>query len=413
MDRKYFQGIITGVFLGFIIFMIIYAGGLNNKLGKIKDLYEKTVDNGATSENQEVDLDEKIDTLFECIDKYYYEDVNHDELVEGVYKGLLAGIGDPYSNYFSKKEYEQFKEAVGGKYSGIGVLISYDEENNRFLVSLPFEGGPGAKAGLLPGDQIVKVEDTDVKGFDIDKLVTMIKGEEGTSVELSIYREDKDETIDVDIVREEINVPTVSHEMLDNKIGLIKIVEFDEVTLKQFSDALDELEKDGQKGLIIDLRNNPGGQLDTVKKITEKFLPKDSMIVYTEDKYGNKEELKSDTKTGKQFTKPLVVLINENSASASEIFSGVVKDYKIGTLVGTKTYGKGIVQTILPLEDGSAIKLTISKYFTPNGNYIHGKGIEPDIKVELPDETKKKMAISKEEDVQLKKAIEVINSNIK
>jgi carboxyl-terminal processing protease len=273
----------------------------------------------------------------------------------------------------------------------------------------PFVTGPAYEVGILPGDIIYKVEGKEVTGFDLTEVVSRIKGEEGTKVKVAIIREGETEPLEFAIPRKMVEVPTISYEMLDGKIGYITISEFDEVTAQQFRDALDELDKQGQKGLIIDIRNNPGGLLNTVSDMLDRMLPK-GLIVYTKDKYGNREEKKSDAK--EEFSKPLAVLINGKSASASEIFAGAIQDYDKGTIVGTTSFGKGIVQSIIPLQDGTAIKVTVSKYFTPKGQDIHGIGIKPDVTVELKDELKKKVIIKKEEDNQLQKAIEIIKKEI-
>lgn len=268
-----------------------------------------------------------------------------------------------------------------------------------------YEGTPSAESGLLPGDVLYSVNDTQVTGMDLTEVVSMIKTEPGDTVKIEVAREGEEDYLSFDVPRAPIEVPTVEYEMLDGKIGYIEIVEFDTVTEAQFSNALDDLEEQGMEKLIIDLRNNPGGVLGTVCNMLEQILPK-GLIVYTEDKNGNRTEYKSDG--SHEFKKPLAVLVNGNSASASEIFAGAVKDYGIGTLVGTKTFGKGIVQRIISLNDGTGIKLTVAKYFTPKGNDIHQVGIEPDVEVELDEALKQKVTIEKSEDNQLQKAIEIL-----
>jgi carboxyl-terminal processing protease len=241
-------------------------------------------------------------------------------------------------------------------------------------------------------------------------VVSKIKGKEGTKVNITIYREGVAEPIDFTIVRQKINIPTIEFEMLEDSIGYIQIVEFDEITISQFNNAIKSLEKEGMKGLIVDVRNNPGGLLDSVVNILDRLLPK-GLIVYTEDKNKNREE--EHAKKSDKFTKPLAVLINGNSASASEIFAGALQDYEKATIIGTTSYGKGIVQRVIPLTDGTAVKLTISKYFTPKGRNIHGTGIVPDIEIELDEELKQLVTIPHDKDNQLQKAIEVIKEQIK
>lgn len=412
MDKNFIKGLVTGI-VGMLIIIILYlfAFSFNNILlnnGILRGLNIFLGDNNKSTNT--IDTEKKFKEIMSYIDNYYYKDVEKNKLIESTYKGLVQGLEDPYSTYLSKEELSSFIQETEGKYSGIGVVISYDEEKKQFVVSLPFAGGPGAKAGLLPGDIIVKVDDKNIDNQDFEELVKMIKGKEGTKVNVTVYRKEEDKFIDKEITREEINIPTVEHKMLSNKVGYLRITQFDEVTYNQFMKAFNELEKQDQKGLIIDLRNNPGGLYSSVLAIADELLPK-SLIVYTEDKNGKKEEEFSDDE--KQFKKPLVLLVNENSASASEILAGAIKDHKKGTIIGTKTFGKGLVQRLLPLSDGAGIKLTIQKYFTPSGNYIHEKGISPDIEVTLPEELKKKLILDEKEDIQLKRAIEEINTKIK
>ena len=259
----------------------------------------------------------------------------------------------------------------------------------------------------MPGDIIYKINGTEVSGTDLTEVVSRIKTEPGDSVNIEVVREGEAEELSFDVVRAHIEIPTVNSEMLEGKIGYIEVTEFDTVTKEQFRTALETLENQGMEKLIIDLRNNPGGVLDTVCNMLEQILP-EGLIVYTEDKQGNRTEYKSSGRH--EFKKPMAVLVNGNSASASEIFAGAVKDYGIGTLVGTKTFGKGIVQRIVNLNDGTAVKLTVSKYYTPKGNDIHKVGIEPDVEVELDESLKQKITIEKAEDNQLQKAIEILNT---
>lgn len=351
----------------------------------------------------------KVDAIREIIDRYYLEDADEDALVTGIYKGLVNGLGDPYSVYYTEDEYNRLMETTEGIYCGIGVSVSQNIETGIITLVKPFKNAPGFEAGILPGDILYKVNGEEVTGQDLTTVVAKIKGEEGTTVELTVVRENETDYIDITVERRQVEIPTIEYEMLDNNIGYILISEFDTVTQQQFFDAFTALNNKGMQGLIVDLRDNPGGILDVVNSILDNILP-EGLIVYTEDKAGHKEEYTSDAEH--YFDKPLAVLINGNSASASEIFAGAVKDYDIGTLVGTTTYGKGIVQRLIELGDGTAMKLTISKYFTPNGNNIHGIGIEPDIEVELSDEARKKAVIEHSEDNQLQTAIEAVKEQI-
>ena len=349
----------------------------------------------------------KVGVLEQYIDTYYLEEVDETKYADGIYKGLLESLGDEYAEYYTEEEYQDLLESTSGKYCGIGAQVMQDKETGVISISLPFEGSPAAEAGLRPGDVIYKVAGEEVTGKDLTAVVAKIKGEEGTTLEMQIYRDGK--YLDVEIERREIEVPTVEYEMLDNSIGYIAVSSFDEVTDKQFCDALEDLESQGQKGLVIDLRNNGGGRLDICVNMLDRMLP-EGTIVSTKTKAGTGETFTSTDK--ESFDKPLVVLINENSASASEVFVGAIRDYEMGTLVGTKSFGKGIVQSIFDLKDGTAIKFTTSEYFSPKGNNIHGTGFVPDVEVELDKEVQTMISIPKEKDNQLQMAIEVITDKI-
>ena len=334
---------------------------------------------GSTKEALSKDsVRKKMGELADLIDQYYYEGVDNDAMAEGVYKGILSGLDDPYSNYFTAEEYASFNESTTGIYYGIGVVLQQNAETKAVTALHVYPGTPAEEAGVKDGDIIVKIDDTEVNGQELTELVSLIKGEEGTKVHLQLAREGEKDYVETDVERREIAVPTVQHQMLEGDVGFIQITEFSESTMEQFEEALASLQGEGMKSMIVDLRDNPGGVLQTVCEMLDKLLPK-GLIVYTEDKYGNRSDYESDEAC---MDIPMAVLINGNSASASEIFAGAVKDYEYGTLIGTKTFGKGIVQTIIPLSDGSAVKVTMAKYFTPKGNYIHGVGIEPDIELE-------------------------------
>ena len=312
---------------------------------------------------------------------------------------MMAGLGDPYSVYYTEDEYNSLMESSSGVFCGIGVVVQANVTTGIISVVRAMPGTPGEEAGFISGDIIYAVDGTEVTGMDLSNVVALIKGEEGTEVTVTIYRDN--EKMDFTLKRAKIEVPTVEYKMMDNNIGYIQVTEFDDITVEQYKTALEDLTNQGMEGLIVDLRDNPGGLLSSVCSMLDEMLP-EGLIVYTEDKDGNREEEKSDAEH--QFTKPLAVLINGNSASASEIYAGAIKDYGTGTLIGTQSFGKGIVQRIIELGDGSAIKLTISNYFTPKGNNIHKIGITPDIVVEANADTP--------EDEQLDKAVEVITEKL-
>lgn len=350
----------------------------------------------------------KIGQVLGIMEHYYYEDIDQKKLAEGLYAGLVNSLEDPYSTYFTAEQYTSYKASATGEYCGIGAVLSQSEKTKVVTIVRAYEGSPAALAGLKTGDIIVSVDGIEATSMELSEFVTHIKGDEGTSVHVVVQRADEAKKLSFDITRKQIQVPTVSSKMLENKIGYITITEFGskDVTAKQFSDALTELKKDGMKKLIIDVRDNPGGMLDTVSEMLYQILPKGT-VVYTQNKAGKKEIYQSND--DEELNMPLVVLVNGNSASASEIFAGAIKDYKYGTLIGTKTFGKGIVQVLIPLTDGSAVKVTTAKYFTPNGNYIHKKGIEPDVNLEYNYGGDKNQAYDMMKDNQVLKAIEVLN----
>lgn len=351
-------------------------------------------------------MERKIENIESVINQYYLDEIDQEEVESWMYKGLIAGLGDTYAAYYTKEELEKTTEASSGAYHGIGAVLTQDRTTGLITIVRCYEGTPSAEAGLLPEDVVYSVNDTQVTGMDLTEVVSMIKTEPGDTVKIEVVREGEDDYLSFDVARAPIEVPTVNYEMLEGNIGYIEITEFDTITEEQFEEALSALESQGMEKLIIDLRNNPGGVLSTVCNMLEQILP-EGLIVYTEDREGNRTEYKSSGEN--EFKKPLAVLVNGNSASASEIFAGAVKDYGIGTLIGTKTFGKGIVQRIVNLNDGTAVKLTVSKYYTPKGNDIHKVGIEPDVEVELEEGLKQKVTIEKTEDNQLQKAIEVLN----
>ncbi len=327
----------------------------------------------------------KLEALEEVIEEYYYkeEDINTETMVEGLYSGLVDSLGDPYSVYYNEEEWQELMQSTEGIYYGIGAYMSLDPATGLARIAGVIPGTPAEESGLRENDVIYMVDEEQIQGLELSEIVSKVKGEEGTKVHLTVYREGETDYLEIDVTRKKIESPTVSYEMYDNGVGYIQIREFDEVTTDQFAEALAVVKGSDAKGLILDLRGNPGGSLPVVVDIARSILPK-GLIVYTEDKYGEREEYSCDGRN--ELKIPLVVLVNGNSASASEILAGAIKDYGIGTLIGTTTFGKGIVQRVLPLTDGTALKLTVSSYFTPKGNNIHGTGIEPDIECELDGE---------------------------
>ncbi len=323
----------------------------------------------------------KIDRLEEMIKKNYMGDVSNEDMETGLYRGLLASLGDKYAEYYTVDEVQDMVESTSGIYYGIGAYVAQDPDTMYPYISSVMRGTPAEEAGLRANDFIEKVNDEDMQGMDLDDVVDRIKGEDGTYVHMTIVRGEvgNREEMEFDVMRSRVEVPTVFSEMQEDDIAYIEIGRFDTITVQQFSEALTEMMAEDPKGLILDLRANPGGSLDAVVKIADMLLP-EGLVVYTEDKYGKREEYKS---TGEEEIEiPMVVLVDGNSASASEILAGAIKDYQKGTLLGTQTYGKGIVQQFFTLPDGSAMKVTVSHYYTPLGNDIHEVGIEPDVVLE-------------------------------
>lgn len=332
--------------------------------------------------------------------------IDNGAIEEGAIKGMTSALNDPYTVFMDKKEYTEFNTQTEGNYSGVGLQVQ--SKDNKIVIVDIFEESPAKKAGLLPRDEIEKVNGTAVSGKELDKAVTMMKGQEGTEVTLTLFREEKG-NFDVKLKRAKINMVTVKGEMLDNNIGYVAVSMFDENTSKNFKKELDILSSKGAKAFILDLRGNPGGLLDECVDMVSNFVPKDKVIVSTIDKY--KREKKYNSTGGKYVGVPLVLLTDAGSASASEIFSGAIRDYKAGTLVGEKTFGKGVVQTVLETGEGTALKVTVSKYYTPNGENIHGTGIKPDVEVKYPEELLKK-PYDRTTDPQFIKALQLIKGKL-
>lgn len=377
--KSFFTGVVFGMIALFVINSFVTNIGL---------LYKKFVAKDLT-------ISQKTAQIESIINKYYVNEYDEQFMEEMMYKGMIASLKDPYSYYMSEKELKEFLDDTEGNYVGIGVMVNLTEDE-KIHINKVFDGSPAQHSGLKVGDKIIKVEDKEVNLENYQEVVSDIKGEEGTKVKLNVYREKENKTFDVEVLRKSLDVPTVEYKMLDDNIGYISISQFDRVTYEQFKKAYDDL--NSSNGLIIDLRDNPGGLLTTVNKITDMLVP-EGTITYIEDKAGNRDYHKSDAN---YYNKPLVILVNGNSASASEVLSGAVKDFGVGKLVGETTYGKGVVQNMYQLADGSGVKITMAKYYTPSGVCIQGTGIEPNYKVTNPKNSDK--------DLQLEKGIEVIKN---
>ena len=350
---------------------------------------------------------QKLNYLEELIDEEYLDEKDESSLREGLYAGLLAGLKDPYSTYYTAEQYKELNTSNEGSYVGIGAVLQKDDTGGEKIIQL-YEGGPGEQAGLRKGDVIKAVDGADVTDKETSDIASMVRDSEKASVMLTIQRENEENPRDVKVEIRDVEIQTVSHEMLSEDTGYIRISEFSEVTSDQYKKAFADLKDQGMKKLVVDLRDNPGGLLTAVCGVLRQILP-EGLIVYTEDKNGKREEKTCDGKN--ELDMPLAVLVNGNSASASEIFAGAVKDYGIGTIVGTTTYGKGVVQTIQPLTDGSAVKITIAKYFTPKGNDINKKGITPDVEAELSGDITDWTELTHKEDAQLQTALKEIGQS--
>lgn len=347
-----------------------YAGKINVAAGLKWD------ENGMSKEA--VEIKDKAEILSSYINRFYLNDIDYGKMGDIIYKAMVSGLDDKYAAYYTKDEYKDISEKTKGEFCGIGAYISQGKNDNSLKVAGVVKGGPAQKAGIKKGDIIVEVDGENIQGKDSSYAISKMKGKKGTNVSISVMRKGNKKPITFNIKREVIHDNTVSYKMLDNNIGYISVSAFETVTKKQFKSAVDCLEKKNEKGLIIDLRDNGGGLLDTALDMLDQILPK-KLVVYTKDKNGVAEEYY--TKDDKEIKIPIVILVNGNSASASEVFCGALRDYGKAKLLGTKTFGKGIVQSSFAFRDGTGLKFTTSKYYTPKGINIHGTGFEPDIKV--------------------------------
>ncbi len=394
-NNRFWTGVLTGAAAAVLILGGVWGAGRILDFG----------DGDFTSENvSEADVEEKLDQLEGLIEDYYlYEDeVDKDALIEGIYTGYAGALGDPYTEYYDEEETKALLESTSGEFSGIGATMSQDAETGVITVVNVYKGSPAEKAGILEGDILSGVDGRSTDGQDLENVVSWIKGEQGTEVSVVVVRDG--EEVEMTAVRDIIEVQTVEYEMKAGQVGYISVSEFDSVTYDQFKTALEDLEASGMEGLVIDLRSNPGGNLSTVTDMLKLLLP-EGTIVSTKDKYGNTEEITCDGTH--EFSKPLAVLVNQYSASASEIFCGAVQDYGTGTIVGTTTYGKGVVQQLLDLGDGTCLKMTIAEYYTPSGRSINGTGVTPDVEVEY-----EYNAQDPEADNQLDRALEIVQDQI-
>lgn len=396
--RSFIKGALTGALLMFL------AVGFYTKLPEFTGLFLSDETVTAKQEQAEKKTKAKFKNIQKMIDTYYLysDEVKEEELEEAVYDGFLSALNDPYTVYYNEEETKEIRESTTGEYFGIGAGMTQNLQTGEITVTNVYQDSPAEEAGLLTGDVLYQVDDHKIQDQDLSEIVSWIKGEEGSEVELYVYRGEERKSHTLTAVRAKIQTQTVEYEQKEENIGYIRIQEFENVTYEQFKSALETLESQGMQGLVIDLRNNPGGNLDTVVEMLRQILP-EGRIVSIKDKYGKEDVYDCDGKH--EFRKPLAVLVNGASASAAEIFAGAVKDHGLGTLVGTTTYGKGIVQDLFSFDDGTMLKVTTAEYFTPSGENIHKKGIRPDVEIEyVYDEENPSY------DNQLQKALEIVKS---
>ena len=404
-NKRYLRaGIIRGALVTFLVMIVLFVSIASVcirkgyiHIGVNGDVY---IQSDAVTDGSGIgsEVEAKLNAMDSVMDYFYFEDVDEQKAKDSIYKAYLSSYGDKYTVYYTADEYKRLMESTNGKFYGIGAVCQLSDEGGIILVDV-YETGAGYKAGLRTGDRIVQVDGTDVTDKDLSSAVALVKGEKGTSVTLKVVRDAQ--TIEYTVIRDEVEIQTVSYAMTEDYVGYICIAQFEDVTARQFEAAVEDLKSQGVKGIVVDIRNNPGGLLTSVVSMLKYILP-EGLIVYTEDKAGNRREYSGND--NQELDMPLAVLVNGNSASAAEIFAGAIQDYEKGTIIGTQTYGKGIVQTVKPLTDGSAIKLTTAKYFTPKGQDIHGKGVTPDETVEYD--------AASGEDAQLKAALDNIRAKI-
>lgn len=437
--NKFWKGFLAGALvMAFAGLMIVGVSAGIFLIGKaVMDDQTQIVEEGTqVPKDGELDFREinaKMSYIQKIIDQHFLFGEDMAAVEDGIYKGLMYGLEDPYSVYYNEEDYASLQEDTSGEYCGIGAMVSQNPSTGILSIYRVFEGAPAFEAGMLPGDILYKVSGEEVSGQDISVIVNnYIRGEEGSRVKITVLRGDSNEEVELDIERRKVEVPTVEHEMLDNKVGYIQVTEFGEVTSQQFAAAAEDLKSQGMEKLVVDLRNNPGGVLDGVVEMLAYVLPEDKLdglLLYTADKdgrgdkyycKGGKLRYESDygyknsnfpKEDGHEIGVPMAVLVNGNSASASEVFTGVIQDYEAGIVVGTQTFGKGIVQSVIPLGDGTAIKLTTSRYYTPSGFDLHEVGLTPDVVVELDEELKTQAVVEKNEDNQLQAAIKALGKN--
>lgn len=391
--------IVLTVFLTFTLTTIYITKkiGIDGKNADISSMLS-----GITSSDDEITTYLKY--IEKILDKYYLNDIDNEKAIEGAIEGYVSSLGDPYTEYIPKDEMEEYTANLLGNYVGVGIYMAQNTKDNTIVVLSPIKDSPAEEAGILPGDIIRKIDGIEYTGEDMNTAANNIKGEEGTTVTLEILRGQEIKTIE--LVRKKITTNPVISEKLENDIGYIEVTSFDEDTATNFKEKYLELKSDGITSLIIDLRNNGGGLVEQALKIADYIVPKGKDLLVTLDKEKNEKVEKSEENV--LIDMSIVVLVNENSASSSEILAGALKDLEEATIVGTTTYGKGVIQQLLTLKNGAGLKVTVEEYYTPNRTKINGVGIEPNVIIDLPDDVENPLLVEKEDDTQLQKAIEIL-----
>lgn len=400
-NKEYYRGLRTGIIATLAVAISLFLlFAISNKIKNLGDTNDFRIEDiyGEGAED-------KLELIQKYIDTFYIEDADKEDILNGMLGGMITALDDPYSVYYTAEEYAKLMETTSGSYYGIGVSVLQNQETGVITIIKVFSTSPAKEAGMEEGDILYAVEGKEVTGQDLSAVVADIRGEENTKVNVTVLR--NGEQIDLSIERREVEMDTVEYKMMENGVGYLYISEFDGVTTEQTEHAINDMLSQGMTSIVVDLRDNPGGRLDVVEDIMDMFLPKDKLMMYMETKSGDRKDSYSET-DGLIPDMPMTVLINENSASASELFTGAIKSYERGTIVGVTSFGKGIVQSIFSLKDGTALKLTTAKYYLPNGENIHKVGIEPDVVVELPEGVKSCWELSEEDDNQLQKAISLL-----
>ena len=399
-SKRIYKNIMLVIITAFITFIITSLS-----------LYTYFSNNGTSlfSSEQISNLETSLNKIQSLIDDYYLwsDEIDEDALIESAIEGYVEGLGDVYTEYIPEEDMEEFTEDITGSFVGIGIYMIGDEETDSIVVYYPIPDSPAEQAGVQAGDIIKSVDGVEYTYEDIDTIADNIKGEEGTTVTLVVERDG--EELEFEIERATINTNPITIEVLEDNIGYLKLPSFDTDTAEDFKEKVEELQKQGCTSLIIDLRNNGGGILDETTDIADLLLEKGRTIITTKDKYENEEVIISEDEA--TFEMPVVILANENSASASEVLIGALKDNDRATIIGTTTYGKGVIQTVISLSNGGSLKLTTAEYYTPNGTAINGVGIDPDIEIELPDTVTNIYSVDESEDTQLQAAIEFLQED--